>query len=273
MDASVLISLLYVSHALETTRMFEWYIEEEDLLRFLRWEEIDTIFPLFEGAIEAGHISKSRFRKLGVIGVATTKVLLVVSSQLVLVGFMFQNTCKTIFESIVFVFVMHPFDVGDRCVIDDVQMIVEEMNILTTVFLRYDNEKIVYSNSTLSTKPISNFYRSPEMSDTVDFTIDVSTFVDNINALEKQIQAYIESKPKHWNPKHSLLVKEIENVDKMKLTLSVLHTINHQNYGEKNIRRSELVLELKKIFENIGIKYHVLPQEIHLTQISTPTLS
>ncbi|KAK9120408.1 hypothetical protein Syun_018025 [Stephania yunnanensis] len=152
-------------------------------------------------------------------------------------------------------------------------MIVEEMNILTTVFLRYDNEKIVYSHSTLSTKPISNFYRSPEMSDTVDFTIDVSTFVDNINALKKQIQAYIKSKPKHWNPKHSLLVKEIENVDKMKLTLSVLHTINHQNYGEKNIRRSELVLELKKIFENIGIKYHVLPQEIHLTQISTPTLS
>ncbi|KAK9120419.1 hypothetical protein Syun_018036 [Stephania yunnanensis] len=111
------------------------------------------------------------------------------------------------------------------------------------------------------------------MSDTVDFTIDVSTSVDNINALKKQIQAYIESKPKHWNPKHSLLVKETENVDKMKLTLSVLHTINHQNYGEKNMRRSELVLELKKIFENIGIKYHVLPQEIHLTQISTPTLS
>lgn len=53
---------------------------------------------------------------------ATTKVIFVVTSQLLLVGFMFQNTCKTIFESIVFVFVMHPFDVGDRCVIDDIQV-------------------------------------------------------------------------------------------------------------------------------------------------------
>ena len=57
-----------------------------------------------------------------VMGVATTKVVFVVTSQLLLVGFMFQNTCKTIFESIIFVFAMHPFDVGDRCVIDGVQV-------------------------------------------------------------------------------------------------------------------------------------------------------
>lgn len=69
------------------------------------------------------------------------------------------------------------------------QMIVEEMNILTTVFLRYDNEKIYYPNSVLLTKPISNFRRSPDMADLIDFTIDVSTHMDDINALKKAIQA------------------------------------------------------------------------------------
>ncbi|KAJ6763410.1 MECHANOSENSITIVE ION CHANNEL PROTEIN 5 [Salix purpurea] len=286
------------------------YIEEEDLLRFLKSVEVHTIFPLFEGAVETGKITKSSFRNwvvhayverkalghslndtktavqqlhklasaivtviiivisLLVTGLATTKVLFVFTSQLLLVGFMFQNTCKTIFESIIFVFVMHPFDVGDRCVIDGVQMIVEEMNILTTVFLRYDSEKIYYPNSVLLTKPISNFRRSPDMGDAIDITIDVSTSVDDFNALKKAIQVYIESKPKHWNPKHSLLVKEIENVNKMKLTLSVLHTMNHQNYGEKSSRRSELVFELKKIFDNLGIKYHLLPRQVHLTHVN-----
>ncbi|KAL6008568.1 hypothetical protein ACLOJK_034081 [Asimina triloba] len=196
-----------------------------------------------------------------VMGLATTKVVFVVTSQLLLVGFMFGNTCKTIFESIVFVFVMHPFDVGDRCVIDGVQMIVEEMNILTTVFLRYDNEKIYYPNAVLLTKPISNFYRSPEMGDSVEFTIDFLTSVETFNAMKKAIQAYIESKPKHWQSKHSVVVKEIENVNKMKIGLYVLHTMNHQNYGEKSSRRSELVFELKKIFESLGIKYNLLPQE------------
>ncbi|CAN1804598.1 Mechanosensitive ion channel protein 10 [Linum perenne] len=206
-----------------------------------------------------------------VMGLATTKVLLVVTSQLLLVGFMFQNTCKTMFESIIFVFVMHPFDVGDRCVIDGIQMIVEEMNILTTVFLRYDMEKIYYPNSILISKPISNFRRSPDMGDSLDFTIDVSTSVDDFNALKKAIQKYIESKPKYWSPKHSVVVKEIENVDKMKLSLCVQHTMNHQNYGEKSMRKSELVFELKKMFENLGIKYHLLPQQVHLTQFMDTT--
>ncbi|XP_022718669.1 mechanosensitive ion channel protein 10-like [Durio zibethinus] len=288
------------------------YIEEEDLLRFLNSEEVHTIFPLFEGALETGKISKSSFRNwvvhayverkalahslndtktavqqlhrlasaiviviiivvsLLVMGVATIKVVFVVTSQLLLVGFMFQNTCKTIFESIIFVFVMHPFDVGDRCVIDGVQMIVEEMNILTTVFLRYDMEKIYYPNSVLITKPISNFRRSPDMGDSVDFTIDVSTPVEDVNALKKAIQLYLESKPKYWSPKHTVIFKEIENMDKMKVGLFVQHTMNHQNFGEKSARRSELVFELKKIFEALNIKYHLLPQEVHLTQVNMP---
>lgn len=56
------------------------------------------------------------------LGFATTQVLVFISSQLLLVVFMFGNTCKTVFEAIIFVFVMHPFDVGDRCVVDGVQV-------------------------------------------------------------------------------------------------------------------------------------------------------
>lgn len=79
---------------------------------------------------------------------------------------------------------------------------------------------------------------------------------------------YVESKPNYWNPKHSVIVKEIAELNKLKMCLSVQHTINHQNYGERSIRISELILELKKIFENLGIKYHLLPQEIHITQLN-----
>lgn len=57
-----------------------------------------------------------------ILGIATSKLLIFISSQLVLVAFVFGNTCKTIFESIIFLFVIHPFDVGDRCEIDGVQV-------------------------------------------------------------------------------------------------------------------------------------------------------
>ncbi|XP_038985437.1 mechanosensitive ion channel protein 10-like [Phoenix dactylifera] len=199
------------------------------------------------------------------MGVATTKVLVFISSQLVVVFFMFGNTCKTAFEAIIFVFVMHPFDVGDRCVVDEVQMIVEEMNILTTVFLKFNNEKIYYPNAVLATKPISNFYRSPDMGDAVDFSVDVSTSVEKIGAVKSRIKVYIESKPNHWHPDHSIVVKDIVNVNKMNMALYLTHTMNHQNMGEKNSRMTDLVLEMKKIFEELSIQYHLLPQEIHLS--------
>jgi hypothetical protein len=38
------------------------YIEEEDLLKFLKTVEVHSIFPLFEGAVETGKITKSSFR-------------------------------------------------------------------------------------------------------------------------------------------------------------------------------------------------------------------
>ncbi|XP_071715784.1 mechanosensitive ion channel protein 10-like [Rutidosis leptorrhynchoides] len=203
------------------------------------------------------------------MGIATTEVLLFISSQILLGVFMFGNSAKTAFEAILFVFIMHPFDVGDRCVVDGVQVVVEEVNILTTIFLRYDNEKIFYPNSILATKAISNFNRSPEMSDSVDFDLDVSTSIEDIVALKAKIKTYIDSKPQLWSPKHSVRVREIEDVNKMKMSLYVTHTINFQNFDEKSDRKSNLVLELKNIFEQLNIKYHLLPQQVLITYVDS----
>ncbi|KAH7855834.1 hypothetical protein Vadar_029514 [Vaccinium darrowii] len=252
------------------------YIYEEDLLRFMRKEEVVHVLPMFAGAAETGKIQKSSLRNwvvnvynerkalahslndtktaieelnkilsgivlvviiimwLLLMGFATTKVLIIIASQLLLMTFIFGNTIKTVFEGLIFVFVMHPFDVGDRCVVDGVQMVVEEVNILTTIFLRYDNEKIIYPNSVLATKAINNYYRSPEQSDSVEFSVDFSTSAKSIAALKAKIKTYIESKPHHWRPNHSVQIKEIEDFNKLKMGLYVNHTINFQNYGVKS---------------------------------------
>lgn len=197
-------------------------------------------------------------------GVASTKVLIFFSSQLVLAAFVFGNTCRTIFEAIIFVFVMHPFDVGDRCIIDGTQMIVEEMNILSTVFLKFDNEKVYYPNNVLATKAVSNFYRSPDMGDSFEFCIDFRTPFEKIGRLKEEIKKYLEGNCQHWHPNHNMVVKEIENVNKIKLVLFFNHTMNFQDFAEKSRRRTDLVLEMKRIFEELGISYDLLPQQVHL---------
>ncbi|KAH0665371.1 hypothetical protein KY285_026577 [Solanum tuberosum] len=203
---------------------------------------------------------------LHLVGIATTKVILFLSSQLVVASFLFGNTCKCIFEGIVFVFVMHPFDVGDRCVVDGIQMTVEEMNILTTVFLKFDNEKLYFPNSVLATKPISNFYRSPDMSDSFEFSIDFRTRLEKIGSLKEKIKKYLERTSQYWHPNHNVVVKDIENLNKIKMVLLFNHTMNFQNFGEKIRRRTELILEMKKMFEELNIKYDLLTQEVHLIE-------
>nr|VDD18837.1 unnamed protein product [Brassica rapa] len=199
------------------------------------------------------------------LDVLTTKFLVVFSAKFVGFAFLFGSTCKNIFESFVFVFVMHPYDVGDRCVIDGVMLLVEQIDLLTTVFLKIDNEKVFYPNATLISKPISNFYRSPDMGDSILFSIAFSTPTAKIATLKDKIAEYLVQNPQNWYPDLMLFVKEIENVNKLNLNLVVTHTMNFQVFAEKNLRRTELVITLKRILEDLEIDYTLLPQDVRLT--------
>ncbi|KAL4325571.1 hypothetical protein GQ457_11G013920 [Hibiscus cannabinus] len=199
-----------------------------------------------------------------ILEIASSKVLVFISSQLLLVAFIFGNTCKTVFEAIIFLFVMHPFDVGDRCEIDGVQMIVEEMNILTTVFLRYDNQKIIIPNSVLATKAIHNYYRSPDMGDAVEFCIHVKTPAEKIGLIKKRILSYIEHKSEHWCPDPMIIFKELEELNKVRIAVWLTHRMNHQDMGERFARRALLVEEMVKIFNDLDIKYRLYPIDINV---------
>lgn len=66
-----------------------------------------------------------------ILEIAPSQVLVLVTSQVVVAAFIFGNTCKTIFESIIFLFVIHPYDVGDRCEVEGVQV---KLHIISIFF-------------------------------------------------------------------------------------------------------------------------------------------
>ncbi|KAK4348962.1 hypothetical protein RND71_031717 [Anisodus tanguticus] len=199
-----------------------------------------------------------------ILKVATTHFLVFMSSQVLLVVFMFGNTAKTTFEAIIFLFVMHPFVVGDRVEIEGTHMVVEEMNILTTVFLRYDNLKIVYPNSVLSTKPISNYYRSPDMGDAIEFCIHISTPMEKIASMKEKITRYIDNKSDHWYPAPMIVMRDVEDLNRIKWSVWISHTMNFQDMGERWARRALLVEEMVKIFRELDIEYRMLPVDVNV---------
>jgi hypothetical protein len=75
---------------------------------------------------------------------------------------------------------------------------------------------------------------------------------------------YVEKKSEHWQPKFTVIVTELEVMNKLKLSVTMQHTINFQNFGDRMSRRSELLLEMKRCFAELGIEYHLLPQPVHI---------
>ncbi|KAL3597539.1 hypothetical protein D5086_009176, partial [Populus alba] len=146
----------------ESTTRIRSENEAKDLMRFLEEDQAFKTMSFFEEESETSRIGKSSlknwvvnaFRERRALALtlndtktAVNKLHQIINAIVLVVSFVFGNTAKTLFESIIFLFVIHPFDVGDRCEIDGVQLIVEEMNILTTFFLRADNQKVLYPNS------------------------------------------------------------------------------------------------------------------------------
>ncbi|EOA31953.1 hypothetical protein CARUB_v10015195mg [Capsella rubella] len=201
--------------------------------------------------------------------IATSKYLLFLTSQVVLLAFMFGNSLKTVFESIIFLFIIHPYDVGDRLVIDSVEMVVEEMNILTTVFLRADNLKIVYPNILLWQKAIHNYHRSPDMGEEVTCCVHITTPPEKIVAIKQRISSYIDSKPEFWYPKADIIVKDVENLNIVRLAIWPCHKINHQNMGERYTRRALLVEEVIKILLELDVQYRFHPLDINVKTMPT----
>ncbi|RLM80483.1 mechanosensitive ion channel protein 6-like [Panicum miliaceum] len=199
-----------------------------------------------------------------ILGIATTHFFVFLSSQLLLAVFVFGNTLKTVFEAIVFLFVMHPFDVGDRCEVEGVQMVVEEMNIMTTVFLRYDNLKIYYPNSVLATKPIMNFYRSPDMGDAVDFSIHVATPVEKLALMKERILRYIDNKKEHWYPGAMVVLRDVDDTNKLKVSIWLRHTLNFQDMGMRFVRRELVLQEMIRVLKDLEIEYRMLPLDVNV---------
>ncbi|XP_047152365.1 mechanosensitive ion channel protein 6-like [Vigna umbellata] len=202
---------------------------------------------------------------LAILGTPILHFLVFMGSQLLLAVFVFGNSCRTVFEAIIFLFVMHPFDVGDRCEVDGIQMVVEEMNILTTVFLKCDNQKVTYPNSVLATKPISNYQRSPDMGDAVDFCIHVSTPLDKVATMKTRIIEYIERKNEHWHAAPMVIMKDVEELNKVNMSVWLTHKMNYQDIKERWNRRAELIEEMIKVLKELDIEYRLLPFDVNLT--------
>lgn len=99
-------------------------------------------------------------------------IWITVSSIIVAFAFVFGNSLRTVFEAVILMFVINPFDVGDCVTIDGSWFKVEEIGLLNTTLVRWDNAKLYYPNARLLTMPVHNISRSDTLWERVAVAID-----------------------------------------------------------------------------------------------------
>lgn len=188
--------------------------------------------------------------------------LVPLGSILLALTFVFGNTAKNTFESILFLFVTHPYDAGDYVLVDGQYLLVHNMGVMGTSFVSGDGQLIYAPTTVLMTKLITNVRRSGSMGESIKINIDFRTTSDQFWELHDRLLAWVISQSRDFGPGFDLRVIDIVDVNQLILNVWLPHKGNWQELGKRFQRKTRFMLALKDIMTELNIRYELPTQRI-----------
>ncbi|PWN28445.1 hypothetical protein BDZ90DRAFT_231426 [Jaminaea rosea] len=177
-------------------------------------------------------------------------------------SFVFGNSAKQIFESMIFIFATHPYDVGDLVCIDDNWMFVKEFGLISTVFTTVVNQTVVAPNALLaSQKYIHNSRRSGTQWEVTFIQLPFDTALAKIDDFRRLLRAWIKENDREWGGGLEVNYDSITNQTAVQLVIAMEHKGNWQDWGTRWSRRTKLMRQVKVISEELGIDATPMPRQ------------
>jgi len=136
---------------------------------------------------------------ISLISTSAAGVLTSAGSTVLALSWLFSATAQEFLQSVIFVFVKHPFDVGDRVGIygntgalgrgDD--YFVKEISLLYTEFKKMEGHVVQAPNSYLNTLFILNQRRSGGLAEAVSISIKFGTSLEQIDGLRTRLLEFV----------------------------------------------------------------------------------
>jgi small-conductance mechanosensitive channel len=175
-------------------------------------------------------------------------------TALLSLSFVFAVTCQEVLGSCIFLFVKHPYDVGDRVDIGDNQLVVERISLLFTVFRKVKDHKTTQvPNIILNSNWIDNITRSKAMREQVFLYVNADTTLEDIQLLKNEMSAFVLDKDnsRDFQPDLEVELTGLAEMNKLELKVEIRHKSNWANEAVRASRRSKfmcaLVLALRKV--------------------------
>lgn len=199
---------------------------------------------------------------ISLLSTSAAGVLTSAGSTVLALSWLFAATAQEFLQSIIFVFVKHPFDVGDRVTIygntgaamkgDD--YFVKEIALLYTEFKKMEGQIVQAPNSYLNTLFILNMRRSGGLAEAVPIVIRFGTTIDQIDALRQALTEFVLSEKREYQGKILTELREVTEVYSLTLNVVFFYKSNWQNELVRLQRRNKFICAMMMAMQNIGIE-------------------
>ncbi|KIY69051.1 hypothetical protein CYLTODRAFT_350366 [Cylindrobasidium torrendii FP15055 ss-10] len=181
-------------------------------------------------------------------------------------SFIFGNSAATLFNSLLFIFSTHVFDIGDLVLIDDQALMVKEFGLFATTFRRVDGQEIIAPNALMSTaKLIHNLRRSKSTWETTNIQIAYNTPLDVFEEIRSRIKTYVTENNRDWSGM-DFNIDKMDYQNAIHIIVAMEHRSNWQEWGKRWERRTRFMRNLKQILEDLSVKYTLPVQPVILQQ-------
>ncbi|RVD85301.1 uncharacterized protein DFL_003627 [Arthrobotrys flagrans] len=173
-------------------------------------------------------------------------------ATLLSLSFVFAATAQEILGSCIFIFVKHPYDVGDRIDLELKEYIVEHISLLYTVFRQVDtNKSVQVPNNVLNAKYVENVTRSGPMREAVVFNVHFDTSMREIMLLRSELMTFVEENSRDFRSDNLNVEINAVKLDGLELRVEIGYKGNWADQPKRVERRnmfmSALIAALRKI--------------------------
>ncbi|KKK14050.1 hypothetical protein AOCH_002701 [Aspergillus ochraceoroseus] len=169
------------------------------------------------------------------------------ATSLLSLSFIFSTTAQEVLGSCIFLFVKHPFDIGDRVEVNSLPYVVERISLLFSVFRSVTDHRVTQvPNAVLNTLWIDNFTRSKAMQEKLTVHVSFDTTFADIQLLKDELETFVRDKDnsRDFQPDVEVDVAGVGDMDKLELTVHICHKSNWSNEAIRVARRSKFMCAL-----------------------------
>lgn len=192
---------------------------------------------------------------LGKLGVDTTSAAAVLGGAALAVGLALKDQLSS-FAAGVILIIFRPFKKGDLVEVGGTTGIVEEIKIIHTVMITFDNQRVVVPNANITTNTITNFYALPTRR--IDLTIGIG-YNSDLRLAKQMLEQLITSEPRVLtDPAPSVVVRDLmDNSVDFAVRGWVLT-------GDWWGVRCTLIEQIKLAFDEAGIEIPFPQRSVHI---------